>query len=409
MGLLMKAIIKVDKSRIPASVSIFSEITSVEISKEEIFKFGIFKEEVSPGHVEESDLEYLFSKIPAYELLFADFLDVNGSQIVNKSIDDRKMKDISEIVGIALGLKLTVSTLNINQNQIEKIPPPTNKEKYLDYQFVHNSKMYEIETKGTTQKQINSFVRDIEKKKADKKPVFFRYGTVAQINKPKDNTATVLHLCDDPPLEVSSRENPSRVCRHYLSPLSFILDNKYYNQLFKYHFGDRKRPIRFAEKLFFGRYVFNGEEYLGDYFDRRLIHEVLLPVVKRSKSLGALYQNITKKQGKYKIFIGIHSKVLKLLFDKRNYNEISKVQFETLFDGAVFRDSDGVLIAKSIGESLPQIEKIFTEDEVRKRLGYYRNYILRTPVACGAPCRSRDIEGKPCEIKTFRGLCHYHR
>lgn len=408
----MKAIIKVDKSRIPNSVSIFDSVESIEISRDEIFKFGIFKEEVAPDHVNETDFEYLMSKIPAYELLFSDFIEIKPTQIINASKDDRKMKEISEVVGIALGLKLTVASLGINQNQIEKIPPPPTKEKYLDYKVTHNNHAYEIETKGTTQESVKTFVTDIANKKKNKPPVYFRYGTVAQINKPGSKNISTLHVCDDPPQEMASNFDPKSMFRHYLSPLSFILDNRYYNKLYKFQSGVTKTPVKFSTDLFFGKYVFQGEEYWGDYFDRRLIQESLLPLAKETRSLSKLFHEITVRQGKHKIFIGINSRVLQVLFSK-NFKGLANINFDSVFEehakSIIFRDSDGILIAKSIGERNVQIEEVFTEEEVKKRIGYYDRFFSHSPVACGAPCRSRQLQGKPCEIKTYRGSCHYHR
>ena len=67
------------------------------------------------------------------------------------------------------------------------------------------------------------------------------------------------------------------------------------------------------------------------------------------------------------------------------------------------------MIVKSKSGSDRQIEKIMTEEEVARRLGLYVNYLRGNPHKCGAPCTSRYLEGKPCEIRTYRGNCHFHR
>jgi hypothetical protein len=42
-------------------------------------------------------------------------------------------------------------------------------------------------------------------------------------------------------------------------------------------------------------------------------------------------------------------------------------------------------------------------------LGLYKSYVSWNPHTCWAPCRSKELLGKPCEIKTYRSHCHYHR
>jgi len=67
------------------------------------------------------------------------------------------------------------------------------------------------------------------------------------------------------------------------------------------------------------------------------------------------------------------------------------------------------LIIKSTDGFDKQLENIFTEDEVKKRLGLSFEETKGNSHKCGEPCTSREIEGKPCEMNTFRNKCHHHR
>src|SRR5690348_11498662 len=82
---------------------LFKTKQEFEICKPEIFKYGIMMEEV-PAHIREADFDYLQSKIPAYELLHSDFINIFPNRIENLSKDDRKKKIISEVVGVAFGI-----------------------------------------------------------------------------------------------------------------------------------------------------------------------------------------------------------------------------------------------------------------------------------------------------------------
>ena len=408
-----KAVIRLDKSRIPSDVNKFDGIDSLEILRDEIFKFGIFKEQAAPEHVYENDFEYLMSKIPAFSEMCTDFIKLGNDYIDNLGTDDRKSKEISEILGIALGLKFTSEALGVAQQSIEKIPTPITKEKYLDYKFLKDGKLYEFETKGTTSSSLSRFVNDITAKKSVvKQDVHFKYGTVAQINKSDNHQASVLHICDDPPTETYSQEDPTSILKHYLSPLSFILDNKYYNKLISFFLGRSRRRIRFSRGLFFGKYVFNNEDYYGDYFDRRLVLETISPFARDGISEDKLFNVLTKNLGKHKIFIGIHVDVLEAIF-KKNVSKLEAFNCDVIATqsehSSVFRDSDGMIIVKTEGEHDDQVVRLFTEDVVKRRLGFINNFEQNKPSQCGSPCRSRELQGKACEIKTYRGSCHFHR
>ncbi|WP_305952843.1 hypothetical protein [Emticicia oligotrophica] len=133
---------------------LFRNKLEFEICKPEIFKYGIMVEEV-PSYIVDSDFDYLQSKIPAIELLHSDFINVQERKIENLSNDDRKKKTISEIIGVAFGIKYTVELLNTNPNKFKKIGTPTNG-KYLDYSLIVDNLEFELETKGTVSKYYNS-------------------------------------------------------------------------------------------------------------------------------------------------------------------------------------------------------------------------------------------------------------
>lgn len=87
----------------------------------------------------------------------------------------------------------------------------------------------------------------------------------------------------------------------------------------------------------------------------------------------------------------------------------SKVEIINDNNNSLFLDKDGIIVLKSKNGANKQIEDILSEDEVFHRLGLYGNYVRGESHRCGAPCRSKEIEGKPCEIQTFREHCHFHR
>lgn len=409
--------IPVNNSRIPSGVKFFSKISSLDIEKEDLFKLGIFKHEVPAEHVLETDYLYLLSKVSAYFQLYGDFITVNGNQIVNSSKDDRVMKDVSEIVGIALGLKFTIDCFGIRQENISKIPPPANKQKYLDYKFVLNNQSMELETKGTTSNSISKFVTDITAKKKASPDAHFRFGTVAVLSKPGKSHATELHLCDDPPDDTTEIISEDDMPWHYISAFGYILDNKYYNEIVRTIVNKKKPKQKFLKikERFFGRYDFDGETYFGEFFDYRVnIENIAAVVSSRDSTIEEVFSKVTKAQGKKKIFIGVHSSIVDLVLRGRGLKEIVSLGFDRVkktSDGGVdiFRDSDGIVVVIAPDKIDPQLEEQFPEEEVKNRIGQLVKLQLHEPSACGSPCKSRVIVGKPCEIKTYRGACHFHR
>lgn len=409
--------IPIDKSRIPQNVAYFDNLSAIDVEKDELFKIGIFKQEIPSNHIYDTDYLYLLSRVAAYAQIYGDFVDTSSDSIVNLSTDDRMMKDISEIVGIALGLKLTIDCFSIRQEVISKIPPPAKKAKYLDYKFIHNAQQFELETKGTTSTSIQNFIDDILAKKAASTGAQFRFGTVSILSKPGKTHKSIIHLCDDPPVDSVSSAGESGLPWHYLSALGYLIDNKYYNDLIKSLTQGKKlrKKTRNLKEHFFGSFKFRNENYYGEFFDYRVNIENLAAVVTgKEQTIDVVLDKITKKQGRKKIFIGIKSPIIDQVLRGCEINEIIKPEMEVLREVtdtgvSVFRDSDGIIVAISTDKEDPQIEKQFTEDEVKRRIAQMLRMSRHEALECGSPCRSRDKEGKPCEIKTFRGTCHFHR
>ncbi|OMP75283.1 hypothetical protein [[Flexibacter] sp. ATCC 35208] len=59
----------------------------VELDKPEFFKYAIYQMEV-PGHIKESDFDYLQSKAPFLESLNNDYLELTQNTIINLCKDD---------------------------------------------------------------------------------------------------------------------------------------------------------------------------------------------------------------------------------------------------------------------------------------------------------------------------------
>jgi hypothetical protein len=87
----------------------------------------------------------------------------------------------------------------------------------------------------------------------------------------------------------------------------------------------------------------------------------------------------------------------------------SNVAFLNENESTIFLDRDGILIVKSQNRADAQLEEIFPDSEVEKRLGLYDDYLKRESHEYGAPRRSSDLARNPCEILTFRENFHLHR
>ena len=409
---ISKPKIVIDESAKDAEI--FKYKKEFEICKPEIFKYGIMMEEVPPS-IKDSDFDYLQSKIPAYEMLHSDFIKVYENRIENLSNDDRKKKMISEIIGVAFGIKYTTELLKTNPSKFKKIGVPS-EGKYLDYSVIVDEKEYEFETKGTISNYYSKFKKDILDKKNNKnlKDVYFRFGTIAMINNSDDLKDSKCVVVDDPPNEdiKPNFENSFETqLLNYGIFLSYILDSKYYNKYIKPLKKNQYKKVKINVKKFFTKYIFNNKEYYGECFDYRLIREELETFKYLDKPKDILASK-TEKFGKTKFFIGLDFEIIEAI-NRKDFKLLNKYQSEWIYKenskSSKFLDKDGILIVKSRDGEDQQLENIFTEEEVENRLGDSYNQQLGITHKCGAPCRSKDIKGKPCEIKTYRKYCHFHR
>jgi hypothetical protein len=406
--------IEIELDNTVKDVEIFQSLKSINLNKPELFKYAVMMLEV-PSHVVDSDFDYLQSKIPALESLYSEFIELTSNNIQNLSSDDRNKKIISEAIGVAVGLKYSVELLDTNPNKFKKIGQPV-EGKYLDYSTIHESKEYEIETKGTVNKYYTRFKNDILAKKEDSKTkhVHLRFGTIAMISNSGDTDNSKCVVVDDPPENIQIEEDDTFKTQllAYATFLSYIIDSKYYNKYIKPLKNNKFQKIRINDNKFFAKYVFSGKEYYGECFDYRLIKENAENISKDQIKAKDYFKKLTDKVGKTKIFIGLDSNIIDAINRKdseflNSYNSETKIVEET--NNSIFLDKDGIIVVKSKNSSNNQIEQILTEDEVFHRLGLYGNYIKRESHKCGAPCKSKDIEGKPCDIQTFRDNCHFHR
>ncbi len=101
---------------------------------------------------------------------YIDF-DVVGQSIKSKTSGE-SAKNLSEIVGIAIGLKSAIQIFGLNKKEIENIPISTKQEKRLDYKSTYNGSEIHIETKGTTSKnKVKTMIQDIHAKKVGKNSI----------------------------------------------------------------------------------------------------------------------------------------------------------------------------------------------------------------------------------------------
>lgn len=176
----------------------FSSWEDIEVEKQDIFNFGIFKYEVPPEKIGENDFEYLQSKIPAYTELYEDYIEMpNGKNSIICKVEGEAASDVSEIVGIAIGLKTTMDIFGIEKRKIRKIGQSGKREKRLDYKATNKDSQFEIETKGTTNKyRINSMINDIHAKKEGKDGGICRYGFITLLRKTNDNDESYIYATD---------------------------------------------------------------------------------------------------------------------------------------------------------------------------------------------------------------------
>jgi len=388
-----------------------SKKISVELDKPEFFKFAIYVREVKK-HIKESDFDYLQSLVPFMEGLYDDLIELKADKIVNLSTDDRTQQLISELAGVAVGLKYSTLLLDIGLDKFVKIGVPVDG-KYMDYNVVVEGLLYELETKGTTQKYLNKMVDDIIKKKKLSK-AHLKFGTIAAIEGHKHPRTVECIVVDDPPVEgdLVDADYFRNQLSYYAVFLGFILDSKYYNKYIARVVRKGSPRSIIAEEKFFGRYVFNGKTYLGECFDYRLIRGNVQLLNSNELPSRAAFVSLTQMVGKTKFFVGVDEEVVAAI-NTNNQKFMENYRSERVLNNDEglyhFLDVDGILIVKSKNGTDGQLEKIFTETEVEKRLGLYGRFLRGTAHDCGSPCHSRGLEGKPCSIRTFRDACHWHR
>jgi hypothetical protein len=393
---------------------LFQSLNCITICKPEIFKYAIMMWEV-PTHIKESDFDYLQSKIPGLELLISDHIRFYDNRIENLSKDDRVKKIISEAIGVGIGLKYSSELLKSSPNKFKKIGAPE-KGKYLDYSTIVDNKEFEIETKGTVSKYYSAFKKDILAKKNDSslKVVYQRFGTISMYNNAGETSNSKCVIVDDPPSNSTIKVDDTFETQllSYAVFLSYILDSKYYNKYIKPLKGNKRGKIRVNEKKFFAKYSLNGKQFYGECFDYRLIRENIVISSFHENALGEIFDKVTKAKGQTKFFIGIEESVINSI-NKREVDILKNYKLTNHLEEGEgytrFLDQDGILIVKSMAGGDQQLEKIFTEEEVKKRLGFHLNFLRGKPHKCNAPCKSRLIKGKPCDKLTYRQNCHFHR
>lgn len=392
----------------------FKNLKEFQVTKQELFKYAIMMQEV-PKNIKESDFEYLQSKIPHLEGMYSEWIVLTKNMINNLSEDDRQQKIISEAIGVGVGLKYSVELLKVNPNSFKKIKP-AKKGKYLDYSAIVDSKEYEIETKGTVGRYYSTMANDIlEKKKDSTTDVYLKYGTITVVNKADETREVKCVIVDDPPNEdnVSEDDLFETQVKNYSLILSFILDSRYFNRFIRPALKNDYSKAKINTSKFFGRYKFKGKNYLGEYFDYRLVasHYKNKQLSTKAKK-NAFFKQLTGNLGKTKMFIGVEESVLNAI-NEVNTGFLAQYRSEkhlTEKDSIIkFLDEDGILFVKSSNGKDEQIENIFTEEVVRERIEMYSNYVERNVHICGAPCRSKEKRGKSCAIRTYRSNCHFHR
>ncbi|MET3501340.1 hypothetical protein ABIC45_002952 [Mucilaginibacter rubeus] len=405
----IKVLIDPSANRSPFTDKAFA----IELDKGELFKYAVWMFEI-PKHIKESDFDYLQSKVPSLEHLYTDYIQLKGDAIVNICTDDRTKQMISEMIGIGVGLKYATLLLTINPNQFKKIGVP-DEGKYLDYSVIKEQKEYEIETKGTTGDYYSVMKNDIIAKKKDQpKSVYLRFGTITLLQKDGGSRESQCVVVDDPPDDnnVAIEDAYQTALLYYATYFSYILDSKYYNRFIAPLLRGQGRWSKIQPNKFFGRYHFKDRTYYGECFDYRLIKENVLSVRTEGRVTDRDFQALTQRVGRTKFFFGVDQTIIQAI-NRGNRNLLATYNSPKFFEDGDnlyrFLDTDGILIIKSRNGSDGQLEQIFSEDVVRERLGLYEQYLRGEAHLCGAPCRSRGIEGKPCERRTFRRFCFFHR
>lgn len=392
----------------------FTGIKTIYIDKLSIFKYGILNED-SPSFIGENDFEYFQSKVPSWMEFYGDNIEIVKNRIISYARGENT-KRVSEIIGVGVGLSYAIELLQINPNKINKIPKPKTMIKYMDFEVNKDGRRYEIETKGTTvhtNSKKNSLLKDIQEKKKVSDKTACKFGVITIANKEDNLKDTEIIVCDDyDDVKNNSKETIDRYINYYKLFLSFILDSTYYNRMMlKIEEGKTHENLIDIKKIR-GRYEYNGITYCGEYFDKRLVMDKIKKNFKKDMTISQLFNLLTEKEGSVKYFIGIDIRIINDI-NSLNVDRLSSYNVEkNIVDKEnlrVIQDSDGVIFITTSNNSDGQVNENFTEEEVKRRLGSMVNFIIGNPHECGAPCRSPEKEGEPCEILTYRDHCHFHR
>jgi hypothetical protein len=394
----------------------FSITSTIKFAKTEIFTFGILNIDVPPDRIGENDFEYLQSKIPSYMGMYEDYivLDKIHNRIIGNATGET-LRQVSEIIGVGVGLKVFTYISKFERKTISKIGVSKHRVKRLDFRANNGKVEYEIETKGTAYKNnVKGMIDDVHNKKTGKDKTVRRIGFVTEIRKADEEETTIVHSTDpDGDVSIPEKRGIYKNIQYYLLILSYILDNPDYNSVVRKYEKEinYRKPIINKDKIHY-RYIYNKRVYIGQCFDRRLILNKINYYKQESRTIDQLFKFLTDDQGKEKYFLGLDEKIIDMINVKDTKNVSMYTCDDYLFEDQntlIAQMSDGTLFLKSKNGALPEIERIFPEDDVKKRLGEYFNYLGNERHECGASCRSREKEGKSCEILTFRENCHFHR
>lgn len=393
-------------------------INHVDFSKQDIFNYGVFHYEIPPEKIGENDFDYLESKIPAYVLMYEDHVKVStDNNSIECHVTGEAAKNVSEIVGIAAGLKAAIKIFNIEKKDIEKIGLSGKKEKRLDFKANINGQEIQIETKGTTyETSVKGMLDDIHAKKEGKDNIVNKFGFVTLFSKLNELKKTQLFMTDP---TVEPTENPFdgiyKFINYYLIYFSFILDNVEYNKIYQrlhmHNFQKTSKNIIKIKKIKYD-FTYRNKTYVGQCFDKRLLVQIIDKHIKYNENKTSLFSRLTESVGTNKYFLGIDKNILESI-NKNNIQNLSRYSSENFCEihkeYEYIQMSDGIILIISRQGALQEMEEKFTEEKVKKRLNNFQSFIQRSPHKCGASCRSKGIEGKPCDILTYREHCRYHR
>jgi hypothetical protein len=391
----------------------FSELAKIDISKNDIFQFGILTWEV-PVHIREDDFEYLQGRLPAFQQFNDDYISLKPSAVVTNARGESAIK-ISEIIGVGVGLAYATKLLSVVANRVKKIGRDGTK-KRLDFEILKDGKRYEVETRSTSySSSINRMLTEVLAKKAEQEDTAIRFGAVTLSRSPDDTGQSYISVCDDndETRVTTEKYRITDFINYYLPVLSLVLDSHYFNILSKNLEKGRirKRMIK-ADKIK-KRIKHEGFTYCGDAFDRRLILKKVRENARTNESSETVLRRLTNVEGVHQTFIGIDERLIDML----NANDLEGV---TVYRGEKFYEEhgtytigstgDGVIVIEILEDSPSYLRALLPREEIKERLSQVIRYSEggEKPM-CGAPCRSREIEGKPCEIRTYRGHCHFHR